>query len=356
MQETTHISPKVSVIVPVYDVEKYIEKCSRSLFEQTLEDMEFIFVDDCSPDNSITILLSVLSEYPHRMNQVHIIRHNLNQGLTSARNSGIAVAKGTFIAHCDSDDWVKPTMYEELYDKAQQTSADVVFCNILMVYNTNTSIFDSVSLGVSTCQTLNNYIKLPWTCTVNMIVHRDLYELNGIRAPQGVSYCEDYHLTVRLLYFAKRIEKIDKAFYCYNRINETSILHRPNIRFLDDRCWCDKDIISFFNKRGVLHEYEASIACRVLNYKQYWIDKLELWDRFISFCPELHQYISEVPHISWIRRLAMKNLYRKRYLLPYMFVIKRAIKKCFRKIISKAKHIGYLVKSCYVEINDEAMS
>ena len=351
MQDVKHTTPKVSVVVPVYNVEKYIERCSRSLFEQTLDDIEYIFVDDCSPDNSIAILLSVISEYPHRKNQVSIIRHDVNKGLTNARNSGIAVANGIFIAHCDSDDWVEPTMYEELYDKAQQTSSDVVFCNILMVYNTSIAVFDSVTLGDTTCQTLNNYIKLPWTCTVNMIVHRALYKENYIWAPQGVSYCEDYHLTVRLLYFAKKIEKIDKAFYCYNRMSETSILHSSNTRFLDDRCWCDEDIISFFDKRGALHEYEASIAYRVLNYKQYWIDKLGHWKRFISFCPELHKYISSMPHISRIRKFAMINLDKKRYLVPFIFVLMRVIKNVFRGIVSKTKQILCLSKSSNKGVN-----
>lgn len=82
----------VSVIIPVYKVEKYIERCARSLFEQTLESIEFIFVDDCSPDQSIKILQSVLQEYPHRTPHTKIIRHERNRGLAAARNTGRACA------------------------------------------------------------------------------------------------------------------------------------------------------------------------------------------------------------------------------------------------------------------------
>ena len=81
--------PKVSVIIPVYGVEKYIERCARSLFEQTLEDMEFIFVNDCTKDNSIDILLRVIDEYPKRKSQVHILNHEFNKGLPVARQTGI---------------------------------------------------------------------------------------------------------------------------------------------------------------------------------------------------------------------------------------------------------------------------
>lgn len=107
--------PKVSVIIPVYGVEKYIERCARSLFEQTLEDMEFIFVDDSTRDNSIDILLEVINEYPQRKNQIKILTHEVNKGLPAARQTGIKAAKGDYIAHCDSDDWVTPNAYQEMY-------------------------------------------------------------------------------------------------------------------------------------------------------------------------------------------------------------------------------------------------
>lgn len=81
--------PKVSIIVPVYGVEKYIERCCRSLFEQTLDDIEYLFIDDCSPDRSIEILKKVLDEYPHRKNQVHIHRMGKNSGQAAVRKWGM---------------------------------------------------------------------------------------------------------------------------------------------------------------------------------------------------------------------------------------------------------------------------
>lgn len=110
--------PKVSVIIPVYGVEKYIERCARSLFEQTLVDMEFIFVNDSTKDNSIDILLKVINEYPQRKNQIKILHHEVNKGLPAARQTGIKVAKGDYIAHCDSDDWVTSNAYQEMYETA----------------------------------------------------------------------------------------------------------------------------------------------------------------------------------------------------------------------------------------------
>ena len=120
----------VSVCIPVYGVEKYIERCARSLFEQTMTDgIEFIFVNDCTNDRSIEILEQILSEYPQRKNQVKIIHHDTNQGLTGARNTALKYAQGEYIIHCDSDDWVDIKMYENMYNKAIETDADMVYCD-----------------------------------------------------------------------------------------------------------------------------------------------------------------------------------------------------------------------------------
>ena len=124
--------PKVSVIIPVYGVEKYIEQCARSLFEQTMQEgIEFIFIDDCSPDRSIGILKEVLKEYPHREPQVKIIRHSENQGSGGTRRTGVENATGEYVIHCDSDDWVEPDMYETLYRKAAKEDADIVGCDYI---------------------------------------------------------------------------------------------------------------------------------------------------------------------------------------------------------------------------------
>ncbi len=105
--------PKVSVIIPVYGVEKYIERCARSLFEQTLDDIEYLFIDDCTPDKSIEMLKQVLEDYPHRKPQVVIHRMEQNSGQAAVRKWGMQNAIGDYVIHCDSDDWVELTMYEE---------------------------------------------------------------------------------------------------------------------------------------------------------------------------------------------------------------------------------------------------
>ena len=127
----------VSVVIPVFKVRNFIERCATSLFEQTLEDVEYIFVDDASPDDSIEILKECLERYPKRKAQVQILTHEQNKGLPAARNTGLAVATGEYVFHCDSDDWVESTMLEDLYVTAIQNSADIVWCDWYLSFAQN---------------------------------------------------------------------------------------------------------------------------------------------------------------------------------------------------------------------------
>ena len=119
------MGPLISVVIPIYRVEAFIERCARSLMEQTMDDVEYIFVDDCSPDGSIDILNHVVAEYPQR--KVQIIRHEVNHGLPAARNTGLAVTTGEYIFHCDSDDYMECDALEKMYNKAVETDADIVY-------------------------------------------------------------------------------------------------------------------------------------------------------------------------------------------------------------------------------------
>ena len=166
---------KISIIVPIYNVEQYIERCARSLFEQTYDDIEYVFVDDCSPDNSLNILYEVLNDYPHRISNVKIIRHIENKGLTAARNSGLEVATGDYIAHCDSDDWVSTNMYEILLKKAIDCDADIVYCDFIAVYKEKSVKYKCVDLIESKEAFIKSYMITGWTAIWNMVVRRDLY-------------------------------------------------------------------------------------------------------------------------------------------------------------------------------------
>lgn len=140
--------PKVSVIILVYNVEAYIERCARSLFEQTLDDIEYIFVNDCTPDNSMTLLGRVIDQYPNRLKQIKTISLTRNMGAAYAREVGIKAATGEYIIHCDSDDWVDADMYRLMYEKANEEKLDIVICDF---YETDGTIHNPIYQRLDKC-------------------------------------------------------------------------------------------------------------------------------------------------------------------------------------------------------------
>ena len=210
------MQPKVSVIIPVYGVEHLIERCARSLFEQTLDSIEFLFINDCTPDKSIEVLRSVLSEYPNREEQVHIIRMPFNQGQAKVRNKGISLAKGEYTIHCDSDDWVEPIMYERMYEEAKKNKADVVVCD----YNETDSVSKrSFSAFQHSNEKVSNKLS-DWNCAGqlwNKLFRTELY--SKIILPQD-NMGEDMAMVSQMIYFCKRIIYIREPYY--------NFFHRPD--------------------------------------------------------------------------------------------------------------------------------
>ena len=115
---------KVSVIIPIYKVEAFIERCATTLMEQTLREVEYIFVDDATPDSSIQVLEEVVTRYPERKEQVHIVHHGTNKGLPAARNTGLSLATGEYIFHCDSDDYVDQSYLLEMRQALENADID----------------------------------------------------------------------------------------------------------------------------------------------------------------------------------------------------------------------------------------
>lgn len=205
----------ISVCIPVYGVEKYIEKCARSLFEQTItEGVEFIFVDDCTPDKSIEILQEVLAQYPNRENQVRILHHDSNQGLPAARATGIKAASGKYIMHVDSDDYVESNACERLIEEAERNQADIIVADYYKNYPDGR--IETVTETVNTDNFVTDMLTFRNSWSVwNKLIRRDLYY-----SPKPIKFarnymCEDLVIIFQLVMRAKNIQHVPEAFYHY---------------------------------------------------------------------------------------------------------------------------------------------
>lgn len=222
--------PKVSVIIPVYGVEKYIERCARSLMEQTLEEMQFIFVDDCTHDNSINILKEIIKDYPNRENQVIILHHEKNMGLPAARQTGIKAATGDFVAHCDSDDWVDQNLYETMYNAAESQHFDVSVCNAFDSDGRNNFKERDGGYKDSIAECIDEMLHgKMWWSLCNKLIRREIYN-HSIEYPKD-GMGEDMCTTLQLMLYCKTIVYCPSVHYYYY-INEGSM-----VRFLtEEKC------------------------------------------------------------------------------------------------------------------------
>lgn len=239
--------PKVSVIVPVYGVEKFVEHCAVSLMEQTLDGVECIFVDDCTPDNSVDIIRDVISRYPDR--DARIVSHSENRGLPSARNTGLGLATGKYIFHCDGDDWIEPNMLEKMYAVAENANADIVYCDFYLSYEKNERYMSNPCLESREELLRQGFLSGAMKYNVwNKLVRRSLYTDNGILFPDGHSMGEDMTM-IRLTACADKVKYLPEALYHYVQTNSAAFSKTQSSKQLADIQHNVDATVSFLRER-----------------------------------------------------------------------------------------------------------
>lgn len=202
-------NPKISVIVPVYNVEKYLIRCLDSILNQTFKDIELILVNDGSKDHSLLIC----QEYATTDNRITVIDQK-NQGSSVARNKGLEIAKGDYIIHIDSDDWLELNMLELLYNKAVESDADIVACNICQDDGNGNVHSNLYSYSIEKEEHLHLISGIN-VAVWNKLVRHSLYTDNDIKFISGITMCEDLVVTTRLRYHSKKTVIIPEILYHY---------------------------------------------------------------------------------------------------------------------------------------------
>ena len=208
--------PKVSVIVPVYKVEKYLNRCVDSILSQTFKDFEIILVDDGSPDRCGDIC----EEYAKKNNKVKVL-HKKNGGLSDARNAGLNMATGKYIVFVDSDDYIDSNMIDILYKRIVDTSADMAICNYLYVdedetpmleYTGSLAVEDIIYTGIQILYGATTKGRISFVTACNRIYKRELWD--DIRFPKGKLF-EDDHVLHKLCLKCDIVAGVSKPLYFY---------------------------------------------------------------------------------------------------------------------------------------------
>lgn len=313
--------PKVSVIITIYNREKYIEDCARSLFEQTLDDVEFLFVDDASTDNSVMILRNLLKNYPKRRSMTKIICLEKNGGRAFARQTGIDNVTGEYVIHVDSDDWVDLDMLEKLYEKAKETYADIVGCNVTHEYGSYKRIFSqdySDDMDENIRRLLNGKI-FPSLCT--SLTHSSLIRDNHITFPQGLDTGEDLLFNLNLYLHAQKVVGVENPFYHY-RHTEDSGSFKHTEKSINSVIEVSRRIEYIMRETGNYERFEHEILFRKFSMKCALITKFDnqaynqLW---LKLFPETHKYIWSYKQFNWKRRLELSLAANNHFKLALLF-------------------------------------
>ena len=246
--------PKVSVIVPIYNVEKYLEKCINSLLSQTLEDIQIILVNDGSKDNSGNIA----KEYEQNNKDRVIYVEKENGGLSDARNYGLKYATGDFIAFLDSDDYIEKNAYEEMYNKAIEDNGDYVECDFIWEFPNKIRV-DKQYPYKNKKEMLSFVRVVAW----NKLIKRQLITDNNLEFPKGLRY-EDVEFTYKLIPFINKFTYVDKPFIHYVQ-REGSIANVQNERTAEIFTVLD-NVIEFYKKNNIYEKYRDELE---YNYARY---------------------------------------------------------------------------------------
>lgn len=239
--------PKVSVIVPVYNVEQYIKKCLNSLVEQTLDDLEIIIVNDGSKDNSKEIIEKFIEKYPSKI----VYLEKKNGGLSDARNYGLPYAKGEYVAFLDSDDYVEKNMYKDMYELAKKENSDMVECDFYWEYSYKVKE-DKGAMYNGKKEMIEKVRVVAW----NKLIKKEILEKSQVKFPKGLRY-EDVEFTYKLIPYIEKVSFIKKPLVHYVQ-RENSIVNSQNERTKEIFDVLEH-VISYYKEKGFYDLYKDEL-------------------------------------------------------------------------------------------------
>lgn len=301
---------KISVITPIRNSEFYLERCLASLLKQNFEYIQYIFIDDASNDNSITVLKEIISRYPSKKEDCIIINQEENKGIAYCRQLGIKVSSGEYIAFCDSDDYIEPEMFLSLYKEAKRTNADIISCSYF-IEEKQTKIINK-KYGINWIECFKDIYENCEIALWDKLFKRDLLVKNNIYPSEGYNYYEDCYITIKALYYAKKISVINNPIYHY--VNCPISSSKQNIsENLKSMKYYISELESFFKKEVVSPKLYKNLIDRLkfqykIKLKQNRLTNRKDWYKIYK---ESHSQIlkfSDIPLLGRLKLYCLINL------------------------------------------------
>lgn len=313
---------KISVIIPVYNAEKYIKKSLTSLMTQTLDDIEFIIINDGSTDSSMIIIEEVINNYPERKPNTILVNRE-NKGVSATRSEGLALSNGEYIIHADGDDWVESDMLESLYLEAISSLADIVICDYY-INSEEIQLYVTQEIGSTNLECIKKILLgelhgSSW----NKLIKRSLISENNIDYIDNIDYLEDVVFNVKSLYYAKSISHLKKAFYHYNISNNHSITSFINEIKIDHVIKATSLVSDFLSSKKLNNIKENELNIFKLNQKSWFIlsNRKSVSKKILNLYPESNNKIFKTKHKIHMKLILISSGYKLHYLSQMLLKI-----------------------------------
>ena len=266
---------KISVIIPIYNSEKYLKRCLDSIINQTIRELEIICVDDGSTDNS----LQTLNKYSKRDNRIIIINRE-NLGVSAARNAGLKIAKGKYIGFVDSDDWIHLDFFEKLYTAAEKYKADAACTGIKRCYESG-KIIDKLKVHqeqiLITVAEKYKFLEIPKKCYLwNKIYKKSELDRQQLLFKENIDMCEDVFFLIRFLYFSVKVITVPNTYYYY-WVNNKSVSRTMSDKNQIDKLAARADFIQFSREHHIICDEKFYVKNKTF-YKFLGIPILKIYE------------------------------------------------------------------------------
>ncbi len=296
----------LSVIIPFYNSANYLKRTTASLLNQTLDNIEYIFIDDGSTDDSKNTILDVLSSFPHKKPQVVISSSSpdgRNCGIAQARQAGLHLAHGDYVTFCDSDDWIDENYYSDLYAAAIAEDVDMVVGDHCV--ETNENCRRIIAPDINNWCDFKRFPHWFHLFLCNRLIKVSLIKDNNISFYKNINFSEDYGFVIKAYYYSQKNYHVkSSALYHYNKTNDNSLTTDLSLSSQLQRIECIRLLDSFFKSMN-----ECLDNCSVHNMEKYsakdallTVDKFSIWKKTF---PEIAHMVIKDPN----RNLRYKIVY-----------------------------------------------
>lgn len=312
---------KLSVIVPVYKSEQYLDRCVRSILAQTYSNLEVILVDDGSPDNSG----KMCDEFAANDSRVRVI-HKANGGVSSARNAGLDAANGDYVAFVDSDDFIAPDMYEKLFHALSGDNC-IAMCDCFLHFADQ----DIPKLIYEYDEDKTRFIANVLVSDIggscwNMIVPRKV--VGSLRFPTSMNSAEDLWFVLRLFVKAESYAKVNECLYFYDQENLGSLTHSLSDEIDLKVLQGYEEHRTYFKEIGLYNDLKPAWSWAVLRYKSTFLLTPRRFNLYRTILPEANRFVSGNPLLSSRIKLLMKMLDRRLDILVVPIVLLFRLRQC----------------------------